>query len=74
MTPITHTARVLTALARLRFILSVAGVAWLLGYSPEVGGRIVVGLVVVLLLVVDAMADATTDSPTIIFGRKGGAA
>lgn len=74
--PITHLERALVLLARLRFVLAVAGVAWLLGYSPALGGRIVVGVVVVLVLTLDAVAGATATEPrvNISVGRKGGAA
>jgi hypothetical protein len=68
--------RVLVLLARLRFVLTVAGVAWLFGYSPAVGGRIVAGFVVLLVLALDAVAGARATEPGVTLGRKptGGAA
>lgn len=81
MTPTTRTERVVTLLARLRFILTVAGVAWLLGYSPSIGGRIAAGLIVVLVLALDSIANTATEpparpgvAPIVGFGRKDGAA
>jgi hypothetical protein len=73
--PITHVERALVLVARLRLVLAIAGVAWLLGYSPAVAGRVVVGLVVGLVLVLDAVAGATADTKVgVTPGRKGGAA
>jgi len=67
--------RALALVARLRLVLAIAGVAWLLGYSPAVGGRIVVGLVVGLVLVLDAAAGANAEPKSgLAPGRKGGAA
>ncbi|MFD4764539.1 hypothetical protein ACFWOJ_38790 [Streptomyces sp. NPDC058439] len=70
--------RALVLLARLRFVLAVAGVAWLLGYSPSIGGRIVAAVVVALTLGLDLVANSAGETgarPT--FGTKsptGGAA
>ncbi|MCQ4082474.1 hypothetical protein NGB36_18165 [Streptomyces sp. RB6PN25] len=70
MRPITHTERALLLLARLRVGLAVAGVAWLLGYSPSIDGRITVGVLVVAVLVLDAAAGAVHEPVTISFGRR----
>jgi hypothetical protein len=65
--------RALLLVARLRLILAVAGVAWLLGYSPSIGGRITAGLIVVLVLALDVLANAANEPRPTGFGRKGGA-
>ncbi|OEJ51980.1 hypothetical protein [Streptomyces agglomeratus] len=70
MTPITHTERALLLLARLRVGLAIAGVAWLLGYSPALAGRITVGVLVVLVLLLDAAAGTVREPVTVTFGRR----
>ena len=70
MKPISNAERALLLLARLRAGLAVAGVAWLLGYSPPVGGRIVTGVLVLLVLVLDAAAGALHEPVTVSFGRR----
>ncbi|MET7715277.1 hypothetical protein [Streptomyces sp. NPDC005407] len=70
MTPITHTERALLLLARLRVGLAIAGVAWLLGYSPSIGGRITVGVLVVGVLLLDAAAATVREPVTVTVGRR----
>lgn len=72
----TPTTFVLVLLARLRFVLAVAGMLWLFGYSPAVGGRIAAGVVVVLVLALDAVAGARGIEPGVSVNRRptGGAA
>lgn len=70
MRTLTNAERALLLLARLRVGLAVAGVAWLLGYSPSVGGRVAIGLLVVAVLLLDAMAGAVGEPVTVSFGRR----
>ncbi|WP_406303805.1 hypothetical protein OHA61_17495 [Streptomyces sp. NBC_00885] len=70
MTPITHTERALLLLARPRIGLAIAGVAWLLGYAPPVGGRITVGVLVVGVLLLDAAAGTVREPVTVTFRRR----
>lgn len=66
--------RALVVLARLRFVLAVAGMLWLLGYSPAVGGRIAAGVVVLLVLALDAVAGARGTEPGVALRRPTGGA
>jgi len=65
------TPRALAFVARLRLILAIAGMAWLLGYSPSVGGRIAAAAVVVIVLALDAMAGAKSASPAPVRSTTG---
>ncbi|MFJ9772686.1 hypothetical protein ACIRVF_15810 [Kitasatospora sp. NPDC101157] len=44
----------LVLVARMRVALAAAGLAWLLGWQPGVGGRVVAAVFVVTVLVMDA--------------------
>lgn len=43
----------LVVVARLRVALALAGLAWLLGFQPGVGGRVLLAVLVATVLVVD---------------------
>ncbi len=62
-------SEVLLVLAsRLRVALAVAGLAWLLGVQPGIGGRILLALLVVTVLAVDTVS---TESERRLFIRSG---
>ncbi|WP_327291469.1 hypothetical protein [Streptomyces sp. NBC_01198] len=54
--------RFLTEVRRARLLAVLAGLAWLLGVNPPAAVRILLTVVVAVALVLDALADAATDT------------
>ncbi|AUY51925.1 hypothetical protein [Streptomyces sp. CB01881] len=59
----------LVLMTRLRVALAVAGLAWLLGVQPGLGGRVLLAVLVVTVLAVDT---ASTESERRLFLRGAG--
>lgn len=65
--------RILTEVRRARLLAVLAGLAWLLGVNPPAAVRILLAVVVAVALVLDALADAATDTTTTLpTGPAGG--
>jgi hypothetical protein len=54
--------RLLVALHRARLLAGLAGLAGLLGVSPPTAVRVLLAVIVVVALLLDALADAVTDT------------
>lgn len=88
MNPSVVVAQVLTQAARLRAALMVAGAAWVAGLTPSTATRVVLAVLLVLVLVLDGVAEvrraskrrrrvvvipAQRSGPPTSAGRTGGA-
>jgi hypothetical protein len=64
--------RFLLELRRARLLAVLAGLAWLLGVNPPAAVRILLAVVVAVALLLDALADAATDTTTLPAGPARG--